>query len=154
MTKYEYELTDFALSDTGIHLLRNRFNYKTITFHDLERATIKRGSEIKNSVLSLIIGVAFLSFSILKGVSIYQDFNDPTVHRIYIESILLPLFPALIGLYLIYACIRRGPILQVEQGSARYKLRLREIQKSNQAESIKLFLSEKLSSKLIIEDSL
>jgi hypothetical protein len=154
MSKYEYELTDFALSENGIHLLRNRYNYKTITFQDLERVRIKRGAEIKNSLLSFIIGVALFSFSVFKGISIYQDFTDPAVHRIYIESIILPLFPALIGLYLVYASIKRGPILQIEQGRARYKLRLKEIQKNNQAENLKLFLCEKLSSKLIIEENL
>jgi hypothetical protein len=120
----------------------------------LERAVIKRGAEIKNSLLSFIIGVALLSFSVLKGISLYHDFNDPTVHMIYIESILLPLFPALIGLYLVYASFKKGPILQVEQGNVRYKLRLRETQKNNQTENLKLFLCEKLSSKLIIKDNL
>lgn len=154
MAEYLYKLTDFALSENGIHLLRNGFNYKTVYYHDLEKATIKRGAEIKNTLLSLIIGVALVSFSILKGISLYSDFNDPGLHRIYIESILLPLFPGLIGSYLVYAALKRGPILQLEQGGTKYKLRLREVQRSSEIESMKLFLNKKLSSRMEIKDGL
>jgi hypothetical protein len=154
MLKYDFELTDFALSDIGIHLLRNRYNYKTVAYHDLDKVQIKRGTESKNSLLSLFIGIALLSISVFKCISLYQDFNNPTVYTIYIESILLPLFPALVGFYLVYVCIKRGLILQVEQGSIRYKLRLKEIEKAGQTENLKLYLSKKLCSKLIIEDNL
>ena len=97
MTTYDFELTDFALSENGIHFLRNGFNYKTIAYHDLDRALIKRGIEIKNSFLSLLVGTALVSFSLFKCISLYKEFSDPTVYRFYIESILLPLFPDIIG---------------------------------------------------------
>src|SRR5687768_12019242 len=102
INKYDFELTDFALSDDGIHLLRSGFNYKTIPYDHLDNALITRGAESKNSLFSLVIGIALLFFSVSKCISLYHDFSDPTVHRIYIESILFPLFPALVGFYLIY----------------------------------------------------
>ena len=154
MIKYAFELTDFALSDEGIHLLRSRYNYKTIAYHDVDKAFIKRGPEIKNPLLSLLLGIALLSFSIVKSISLYQDFNDPTIRIIYIESILLPLFPALIGFYFVYTCIRKGPLLQIEQGNRSYKLSLREVQMNGGSEELKRYLRQKLSIKLAIEDHL
>jgi hypothetical protein len=154
MNKYEYELNDFALSESGIHLLRNTYNYKTIAFHDIKRARIKRAVEIKNPILSLVVGIALISFSALKCLSLYKDFNDPSLHIIYIESIILPVLPGLIGIYFAYASMKKGLILQVEQGSERYKLSLKEAQKSKDVGNLKLFLKEKLSSKLETEASL
>jgi hypothetical protein len=48
MTNYDIESKDFALSPEGIHLLRNRFNYKTIDFSDINKATFTRAADTKN----------------------------------------------------------------------------------------------------------
>ena len=45
---YDIHAKDFALSADGVHLLRNRFNYKTISFNDINAAGFKRAVETKN----------------------------------------------------------------------------------------------------------
>ncbi len=106
MITYDIESKDFALSQQGIHLLRNRFNYKTITFYDIDKATFTRASDTKNIVLALIAGILLIVFAIYQTIGVFQDFHDPEVHRIYIESIVLPVLPLLVGLYCIYIAVK------------------------------------------------
>jgi hypothetical protein len=93
MNTYDFESTDFALSMQGVHLLRSGFNYKTIDYPDIDKATIKRTREIKNVILSMTFGFFLFAFAILQTLDVINIFNDPNVHTIYIESIILPLFP-------------------------------------------------------------
>jgi hypothetical protein len=145
--------TDFALSENGIHLLRDGYNYKTIGWQRIDKATIKKGPEIKNPLLSLAAGLALVTFAGLKAISLYQDFADPAVHRIYIEAILLPLFPALIGVYFLYAYFKKGLILQVKEGRSVCRLRLHELEKQNGLAGLKSYLHQKLSSRLLVMDN-
>jgi len=76
MTNYDIESKDFALSQQGIHLLRNRFNYKTVNFHGIQKATFTRAADTKNVVLILIVGALFVAFAVYQAVGVYEDFND------------------------------------------------------------------------------
>ncbi|MGN6494398.1 MAG: hypothetical protein ACTHLE_20570 [Agriterribacter sp.] len=93
MDAYAFKANDFALSGQGIHLLRNGFNYKTIEYGQIKKATIKRAREIKNVFLSMLFGILLLAFVISQSFYLIKVFNDPNVHRIYIESIVLPVLP-------------------------------------------------------------
>jgi len=56
MNNYDFTSKDFALSAEGVHLLRNGFNHKTISFYDVEKATFKRAADTKNVGLTLMQG--------------------------------------------------------------------------------------------------
>jgi len=153
MNTYDFEATDFALSIQGVHLLRSGFNYKTIEYLDIDKATIKRTREIKNVFLSMIFGFFLLAFAILQTLNVINTFNDPNVHKIYIESIILPLFPGLIGIYLIYVSNKKGLVLILETGSNRQKLRLSAFVKTNNTNQLRNYLNARLSNRLVVFES-
>lgn len=152
MSIYSFESTDFALSDKGIHLLRSGYNYKTIEYNMVDKATIKRGAEINNVNLCLVIGICLFGFAIMQTRLVINLFNDPSVTKIYIESIVLPVLPGLVGIYLVYIAVKKGIVLIIETGSKEYKLRLRDFIKDNTKEKVIKYLTEKLSYKISLQD--
>jgi hypothetical protein len=145
---YEFQTTDFALSQKGIHLLRSGHNYKTIEYHEINNAKFRHAPEIKNVFLSLIIGIVLIAFAILQIIYVIRLFKDPKVYHIDIETIVLPVLPAIVGFYLIYIAVKKGPILIIDAGNKRYKLRLRDFIKKSKMYEVRDFLSQKLSYKL------
>src|ERR1700733_8471085 len=97
MSPYQFQLQDFALSDNGVHLLRNRFNFKTIKYEEIKSATIKKTTEIRNASLILAFGIALLCFAFYQCRWIVELFTNPQVYKIYIETIIIPIFPAFLG---------------------------------------------------------
>ena len=143
MTNFDIESTDFALSAQGIHLLRNRFNYKTISFYDVNKATFTRAVETKNVVITLIAGTLLLAFAVYEATGVYEDFYDPAVRHIYVESIMLPVLPLLLGLYCIYIAVKKVPLLLIELNGEKHKLSLKNIDAGRMA-VLETFLKEKL----------
>lgn len=152
MATCDISTTDFALSENGIHLLRSGYNYKTIAWHSIESALIKRGPQINNPFLSFAAGSALAVFALAKAASLYNDFTDPAVRRVYIEAILLPLLPAMIGLYSIYTCFSKGPVLQVRAKGAVYQFHLREVATQERMEQLKNVLNHKLAPRFSVQD--
>ena len=151
MTAYQFEGKDFALSNEGIHLLRSRYNFKTIQFQQVEQAVIKRGTEVSNAFVALVLGVLLTLFAFYQARIVVNFFLDPQPGTIHIETIVLPVIPALLGIYLIYISTRRGPILTVRSKEGNRKMRLREFQKSNELNNLKIYLGERLSNRLLVE---
>ena len=150
MNTYDFESTDFALSMQGVHLLRSGFSYKTIDYPDIDKATIKRTREIKNVTLSMTFGFLLLGFAILQTLYVINIFNDPNVHTIYIESIILPLFPGLVGIYLTYIANKKGLILIIETGHKCQKLRLGDFVKNKTTNQLRNYLNTRLSYRLVV----
>lgn len=149
---YELETTDFALSGKGIHLLRSGYNYKTIEYGEVDKAAIYKSTEIKNVLLSQIIGIALLAFSILQTLHVISLFNNPKVYHIDIETIVLPVLPAIVGGYLVIISLKRGLILSVESEKKKYKLRLRDFVKHNKIGDVKNILSKNLTYRFSIQN--
>ena len=147
MKLYDFEFTDFALSEKGIHLLRNRYNHKTIAYHEVDKATIKMDVETKNVLLTLTFGILLLSFAVLQIISVINNFNNPDVHIIHTETIILPLLPLIAGAFCIYISIKKIPILLIESGKDKYKLSIKDVLKSNKNDALKIYLKEKLFTK-------
>jgi hypothetical protein len=70
MAYYNFQTEEFGVSESGIHLLRSGFNYKTITLSEIDRIRIERAKEIHNWWLVFIIGSALIGFG---GVLIDRD---------------------------------------------------------------------------------
>ena len=147
MTNYDFESKDFALSPQGVHLMRNRFNYKTINFHDVYQATFTRGVETKKPVFTLIAGVLLIAFAVYQSISVYEDFHDPNVSQIYIESIAATVLPTLVGFYCIYIAIKKVPLLIIELNDEKHKLSLQDIINSGRLHVLETYLKEKLRDK-------
>ena len=150
MSSYDFEATDFALSNKGVHLLRSGYNYTTIEYESIEKATIKRGPEINNVVLVFVLGIGLVAYALFQSLYVLGLFKNPDVRVIYIESIVLPVLPGLLGFYLIYIATKKGPILIIETSKTKQKLRLRDLIKSNKMEDLRNYLSQKLYYKFVI----
>jgi len=151
MTVYKFEGRDFALSHEGIHLLRSRYNYKTIGYEKVERAVIGRGTEVSNALVALALGILLTLFAFYQARIVFNFFLDPAPGTIHIETIVLPVIPAVLGIYLIWIATRKGPVLTIRSKEGNRKMRLREFEKSNKLNDLKIYLSEILSSRLLIE---
>lgn len=151
MSKYTFQTAAFGLSDEGIHLLRSGYNYKTLPYTDIRRATLKRGVTIKNWLVILVSGIALMGFAVYQSAHVYKQFLDPTVPAVHIESIVLPLLPLLLGNYCIYISLKRTTILKVKYNGGKAKLSLKTIVINNEADQLVAYLQEKLGSKFWIE---
>jgi hypothetical protein len=148
MSLYHFQFEDFALSDSGIHLLRNKFNFKTIGYDEIKTATIERSTEIRNASLTLLIGILLTCFTFYQYRWLLGMLTDHQSHVIYIESIVLPVIPAFLGIYCILIAVKKAPVLKLEAGKRKYKLRLRSVIKNDLAIEFEEYLSRKLGSKL------
>jgi hypothetical protein len=154
MSRYDFEATDFALSKSGIHLLRDRYNYKTIEYKEVNKATIKRAPEINNYLVILIFGIALIAFAVKVTVGIIRLLKSPDVEVIYIEHIVLPVIPGLLGFYMLWNALRRGPVLFIETNTSKHKLRLREFKKNNNVVKLLTYLRSNLYCQFSIEDEI
>ncbi|HWK08349.1 MAG TPA: hypothetical protein VNS58_32205 [Puia sp.] len=154
MSLYLYQLEDFALSDSGVHLLRNQFNFRTIGYAEIEMATIERSTEIRNAPLTLLFGILLICFSFYQCRWIVELFTNPQEHTIYIESIVLPIIPAFLGVYCTYIALKKGPVLKLEEGKKKHKLRLRSLAKNNLSFEFERYLNKQLGTKLQVDISL
>lgn len=153
MTEYYFETKEFGVSDKGIHLLRSRFNYETIGFDEISTLSIAQGREVNNWIVLFVIGLGLFLFSIYYTLGMYNIIMGNEVITIYIEEIIIPVLPFLIGAYFFYASTRNGLMLIVDtiQGK-RKRLPLKELVKEGQSALFQQWLREKCSSKLSIRE--
>lgn len=142
MTDYKFRDRHLGLSDKGIHLLRNGFNYKTLDYGQVSHAEIKKGNALKNRLVLFILGLGLIGFSIFFIFRLIDLFNSDIYFRISIEEILIPLFPFLLGGYSVYAVSKLETILIVS-GVKKAKFSLKEFEKNGERESMKRFLATK-----------
>lgn len=143
MPDYKFHNKNLGLSDDGIHLMRNGFNYKTLSYSEVSRVEITRGNALKNRLVLMIAGLAMTGLSIFLILRIIDIFSpDSNVSRVSVEGLLIPVFPLLLGVYCIYAVSKKETILIVT-GNKKSKFSLTGFEKAGQLESIKSFLSQK-----------
>jgi len=149
MNPYQFQSEDFALSADGVHLLRNRYNFKTITYDEINEAVIERSAEIRNAPVTLILGILMVLFAFYQSRWVIGLFIHPE-GTIYIESIVLPVIPAFLGIYCIYIAIRKGPMLRLETETKSHKMRLRSFFKNDQSIELEKYLAQHLGSRLCV----
>jgi hypothetical protein len=149
MANYHFETREFGISDHGIHLLRSRFNYETIEFNQVDSVTIEKGKELNNWIVILILGLVLVSFSVWYSLRLFNIIGNNEVNRIYIEEILVPLIPFMLGGYCLYSSTRNGTILRVRTiKNKAEKFPLKELDKENKLRPFQEFLKEKLNTKV------
>jgi hypothetical protein len=151
MTNYYFETREFGISDNGIHLLRSRFNYETVQFDQVDCLTIEKGKELNNWIVILIIGLGLVAFSLYYSLRLFNIIDNNEVNVIYIEEILVPLIPFMLGGYCLYSSTRNGKILRLKTIKNKTdKFPLRELEKDNRIGQFQDFLKEKLNTKIRI----
>ncbi len=151
MINYYFETREFGISDNGIHLLRSRFNYETVHFDQVDSLTIEKGKELNNWIVILIIGLGLVGFSLYYSLRLFNIIDNNEVNVIYIEEILVPLIPFMLGGYCLYSSTRNGTILRLKTIKNKTdKFPLRELEKDNRIGQFQDFLKEKLNTKIRI----
>ncbi len=139
-----FETSDFGVSETGIHLLRSRFNYETVKFSDISKAEIVKGKELNNWWVIFLFGVLLLSFSHSIIEATYEYFMKPS-GIIYIEQIALPIIPTIFGVYCIYVSLQNGFVLKFQSyGGRNYKYPLRSFIKDGKFDDFRIFMKSKV----------
>src|SRR5690349_15080427 len=113
-TVYIYEAEKFAVSENGLHLLRNRFNYETISWNTIETVEVRDGKDLRNWLWVLFVGVALAGYATYDIFYIFFIFNDPTVRRIYVERLVIPVIPLSLGLYSIFIALRNTRVIVIK----------------------------------------
>jgi nucleoid-associated protein YejK len=152
VSNYTFETPEFGLSDSGLHLLRSGYNFKTIDYCDIQEATLKRAVAVKNGLLVLAMGIALIVVAVYQAAHVYNLFTDPAAHTVYLESIVLPVLPLLLGNYCIYIALKKTTVLQVSHSGGRTRLSLKGIVDNRQAEQFVSFLQGKLGTRFQADD--
>jgi hypothetical protein len=113
-------------------------------------AFVGSGTEIKRGVLVLMLGMGLVCFACYQSRWVIGLFTDPGVYHIYIESIILPLLPACVGVYCIYIALRKGPILTLKEGRQTHRLRLRDMVRNGQVAAFEAYLTKRLGARLML----
>lgn len=143
---YAFETRYFALSDDKLHWLRDRYDYKQVTFDRIRSAEIKKGPAIHNRQLVLLFGIALIGFAVYWVSSLVDFFTTPGHKRIEINAIVLPLLPLLLGLYCIYVSMKQTLVVKfIYDASKSDTFPLTEIQKQEQLAALRSFLKQKFA---------
>lgn len=67
--KYKFETNEFGLSEKAIHLLRNRYNYQTFEYKDIDEIEIGKGRLINNWIVIFVLGL------VLTTGALYYAYN-------------------------------------------------------------------------------
>ncbi|ARS36838.1 hypothetical protein [Pontibacter actiniarum] len=63
----KYETAELRADDSDLALLRSRYAYKTLSYHEIAELRIRRGSVVNNPVAVFIVGVALIAAGIYIG---------------------------------------------------------------------------------------
>ena len=134
-----------GLSETKIHYLKNKREYDSVAFDELNELVIKKGKAINNWILLLIISIALLCGGIYTTKNIIEFFNAPTGGRIFIEEILMALFLIVLGASFFYESVRKEKILIFEKGGKQKRFSLTKFDKKGELDDFIGYLSSKVN---------
>ena len=142
MISYKFETDKFGLSETGIHLLRSRYNYETIEFSSIDQIRFEKGKQIKNWLFTLLFGVALIAVGLYVLYHVlYEYFIGNRVHVFYIEQFAFPVLPLLVGTYCIYISLKTGFILRIITKNKNKTFPLGRLNKKSQKDDLVTFFN-------------
>ena len=152
MTRYNFETREFAVSDAGIHLLRDRYNYATIRFAEIKRIAIEKGNETPNWIGAFILGTAILYAAVDFSMSSIESFISGNGNTGLVKILVFLLLIGCAGGYFVYSSVQHGIILRISYGiGKRDRFPLRTIVMQGQLDDLLFLLKNKLNSRLIIK---
>lgn len=152
MTSYNFETREFAVSDAGIHLLRDRYNCQTIRFSEIKQIVIEKGKETPNWIGAFMLGTAIIYAAIDVSMITIDGFisRDGSMNRLQILVFLLLIGCA--GGCFVYSALQYGVILRVIYGKGkRDRFPLKEIIMQDRFDDLLFMLTSKLDARLIIK---
>lgn len=124
----EIEDLKFKMTSQGIHLIRNKFTYHLIAYHEVETAFLKKGRLARNWIGILVFGGIFLFFSIfllfhlINGLSI--DEKTVRFYNLFGHGLIAVFVLGGVGVFSIYSSLTTVPIIVVKTGVNIYNLRI------------------------------
>jgi hypothetical protein len=138
---YLFQTDQFAVSEKGIHLLRNGYNYRAFAFPEIEQMEITRGKEMRNWILILFIGIVLTGFALSYTLFIFWVYQRPQA-RIDYRLVAVPVIPYLLGIYSFFVAFRKGSILILKAGNFRDRFPLRQIEEQKKIGELTAFLQK------------
>jgi len=152
MTSYNFETREFAVSDAGIHLLRDRYNYRTIRFSEIRRIVIEKGKETPNWIGAFMLGTAILYAAIDFSMITIDSFVSGNANTGQAKIFVFLLLIGCAGGCFVYSSLQQGVILRVSYGNdKRDRFPLKEIIMQGQFGDLLFLLKSKLDSRLIVK---
>ncbi len=97
---YLFEARNFALTQTSVQFLRNKFPYKGINYDDIKSIQLIRGTEVKRPFVSIVFGLILISVALYLMVTFSSipegSFDSKASGKIVLGLLLIESF--LIGL--------------------------------------------------------
>lgn len=112
MSKYLFQTSEFGVSENGIHLLRNGFNYQTIPFSDIHAISIRKGKQLQNWFAIFIIGAVLIAGGLIISFSILDVIISGNASSLRPQMALVFLVP-FAGGYFVYNSLQTGTLLHL-----------------------------------------
>jgi hypothetical protein len=141
MNPYKFQTAELGISNTGIHLLRSNFNYKTIEFSTIDEIRIQKGRQVNNWAIALLFGVALISVALYVLYHVlYEYFVGTQVHRFYITQFIFPVLPLFAGVYCLFVSLKTGMVLTITSNNKIKNLPIETLKKTKKLEELIAFL--------------
>ncbi len=142
---YIFQSDYLGLSDSKIHLLRNKFEYDTIAYNEVNSLVYKRGKAIKNGLILLIFALALLGAGLYITLGIISFVMSDTGGTISIEVIVASLISILLGSCFLFVFFKKEKILELKyRNNKTKKFSLSEFENRNELDALLNFLSTKV----------
>lgn len=138
---YKYTAEKFGINNKGLHLLRNKFNFKSYKLTDINEIRINRGFDLKRWFITLTFGLILLAFALFDSFKIISIVRNPE-GVIYIERLLIPLFPFALGLYSLLISLRKATIMTALLNGKKHHFSLRQLDKKEKTQEFIAYLTD------------
>ncbi len=143
MSLYKFTTDQFGISESGIHLLRSGYNYKTIVFSEMESISIGKGKQISNWIIALAFGMLLVFAGLYVWVHVFHAyFFRDDVHVFYIEQLAFPVIPLIIGSYAIFVSLKTGMTISVTANSKTISFSAEKLRKQGQMDELFAFFHD------------
>lgn len=130
-----FETSEFIFEKNTIRLRRNDFIYQELPLQSVSQITIRTGKRLKRWLVTLLLGAGLLAFVVFDVVRIAAILMNPEGFHMYIERLLIPFFPAVIGTYSVVIALRKTRVMIVSAEGKSYYLELHELIKKQEYDS-------------------
>jgi hypothetical protein len=142
--QYLFKTSDFGVSDAGIHLLRNEFNYLTIPWDEINSLKIEKGKVHHNWFLVFLLGTVILIPGLYVSMKVVETLFYEEISRAY-RMMTLFFFPCL-GVHIIWNSLKTGLLLRIRYSFDKKDMfPLKEIIQGKKLNEFKSLLNHKLN---------
>lgn len=136
-----FETSEFIFESDSIRLRRNDLIYEEIPLQSVSKITIRTGKRLKRWLVTLLLGAGLLTFVVFDVVRLVTILMNPEGFHMYIERLLIPFIPVVIGTYSVIIALRKTRVMLVNAAGKSHYLELHDLIKQHQYDSFVKTLS-------------